>query len=303
MDVIFATNHDFCPYTAVAIVSLLENNKGEQINVHLFTIGVDHPQIEQMLQLVSAYKDVKLQVYPVDESLLKGFPHPGVYSWAAYLRLFAASLLPSLEKALYLDVDMVIIGSLKELWDMDISHYSCAAVYDSILSYNMTKDFLGYDYYREGYANSGMLLLNLAYWREHQVELHISEYLKNHPVRLCDQDVLNIILHSTIKFIHPKWNCHTGYFAFPPLVRDDQKKYIKSLWRGAKIAHFTGPAKPWYKECVNPYKKSFKRFMQLTSWKDSQELVLQPNFWKRWTIITLRYGKNLVALFFSIFYK
>lgn len=303
MDVIFATNHDFCPYAAVAIASLLENNGGEPINVHLFTINVEQPHVEQLHQLVYSYRNAKLQVYPVDDSLLEGFPNPGVYSWAAYLRLFAASLLPTLDKALYLDVDMVINGSLKKLWDTDISNYSCAAVYDSILSYNMTKDFLGYDYYQEGYANSGMLLLNLAYWREHQVEQHISEYLRNNPVRLCDQDVLNIILHSTIKFIHPKWNCHTGYFAFPPLVRDDQKKYIKSLWRGAKIAHFTGPAKPWYKECVNPYKKSFKRFMQLTSWKDSQELVLQPNFWKRWTIITLRYGKNLVALFFSIFYK
>lgn len=303
MDVIFATNNDFCPYAAVAIVSLLANNKGEQINVHLFTIDVDPPNIKQIHQLVSSYKDAKLQVYPVDENLLNGFPDPGVYSWAAYLRLFSASLLPSLEKVLYLDVDMVINGSLKELWNMDISKYSCAAVYDAIISYSMTKNILGYDYYREGYANSGMLLLNLTYWREHQVQRRICVYLKNHPVRLCDQDVLNIILHGTIKFIHPKWNCHTGYFSFPPLVRNDQKKYIKSLWRGAKIVHFTGPAKPWYKECVNPYKKYFKRFMQQTSWKNSQDLALQPDFWKRRTIIALRHGKNLIAMFFSIFYK
>lgn len=302
MDIVFATNNEFCPYAAVAITSLLEHNKGE-IHIHLFTIAVDESNLQRIRMHVASYVDVELRIYPVDASWLDGLPNPGVYSWAAYLRLFSASLLPFLDKVLYLDADVIIAGSLQDLWNMDIAGYSCAAVYDTILSYSITQDYIGYDYYSLGYANSGMLLLNLAYWRKHQVQTHFVEYLRTHSVRLCDQDVINIILHGTIKFIHPRWNCHTGYFAFPPLVRNDQKKYIKNLWRNARIVHFTGPAKPWYKECVNPYKKNFRKYAQLVPWNEICDRELQSNRRKRCLIIALRHCKNVVAMCFSFFYK
>lgn len=302
MDIVFATNNEFCPYAAIAITSLLEHNKGE-IRIHLFTIDVDESNLQRISQLVSSHIDAKLLIYPVNASLLlDGFPNPGVYSWATYLRLLSASLLPSLDKVLYLDADLIVMGALQELWDMDISGYSCAAVYDSIFSYSITKDYIGYDYYKEGYANAGVLLLNLAYWRKHQVQERLLGYFSNHSVRLFDQDVINIVLHGTIRFVHPKWNCHTGYFAFPPLVRSDQKKYIKTLWRNARIVHFTGPAKPWYRECVNPYKKDFRKYAQLVPWNGICDLKLQSNRRKSLLIIALRHCKNVVAMFFSIFY-
>lgn len=233
---------------------------------------------------------------------MDGFPNPGVYSWAAYLRLLSVSLLPPLDKVLYLDADLIVMGSLQELWNMDISGYSCAAVYDTILSYSITKDYIGYDYYAEGYVNSGVLLINLAYWRAHHIQQQLMDFLKTHLVKLPDQDAINAVLHGTIKFIHPKWNCHTGYFAFPPLVRSDQKKYIKTLWRNARIVHFTGSAKPWYRECVNPYKKDFRKCAQLVPWNGICDLKLQSNRRKSLLIIALRHCKNVVAMFFSIFY-
>ena len=303
MDIVFATNNEFCPYAAIAITSLLEHNRGK-IRIHLFTIDVDESNLQQISQLVSSYIDAKLQIYPVNASLLDGFPNPDIYSWAAYLRLFMPEQLPAhVDKVLYLDADLIINGSLQELWNIDISDYSCAAVYDTILSYSIVKDYIGYDYYAEGYANSGVLLINLAYWRAHHIQQQLMDFLKTHLVKLPDQDAINAVLHGTIKFIHPKWNCHTGYFAFPPLVRGDQKKYIKTLWRNARIVHFTGPAKPWYRECVNPYKKDFRKYAQLVSWNGISDRELQPNRRKRLSIIALRHCKNVVAMFFSLFYK
>jgi lipopolysaccharide biosynthesis glycosyltransferase len=211
-------------------------------------------------------------------------------------------LLPNLEKALYLDVDIVVSGNIRELWKKDISDYSLAAVQDSILSYNIVKDYIGYDYYQEGYINSGVLLINLAYWREHNIQQKLTDYLNTHSVKLPDQDAINAILHGTIKFIHPRWNAQASYFTLPPRVVLSQKKYIKKLWKEAIIIHFTGPFKAWYRECANPYKHLYEKYLDFTPWKRTPSLYLKS--WFEGNIfIFLCYIRNMMAYLCSWFYN
>lgn len=301
MDVIFATNNNFCQHAAVAIASLLDNNRNEDIRIHLFEIHCSTDNINKIKDVVNKW-NVQITVYHITPEIFKGFPPTGNYSIACYLRLLSPSLLPQIDKVLYLDCDLVVNGSIKELWDLDISGYSMAALNDAILSYNIVKDYIGYDYYRDGYINSGVLLINLKWWRENKIQEKLINYLNTHMVNLPDQDALNIILHGTIKFLHPKWNCHVGYFAFPSLVIQEQKKYIKELWRNAMIIHFTGPAKPWYRECVNPYKKVYLKYLKQTPYKNYHLRRLESNEFKSIKIIFLRHIKNIIAQFISFTY-
>lgn len=303
MDIIFATNNKFCPHAAEAIVSLLENNKEEDIKIHLFTIDCETQNIDKICKLVGEYKK-EILIHPITKNLFDDFPETGAYSLACYLRILAPSLLPDVDKVLYLDCDLIINGRINDLWNIDLrEEYSVAAVPDATLSYNIVKDYLGYDYWSDGYFNSGVLLMNLRYWRDNGLLKKLIDFLNTHTVSLPDQDALNIILHGSVKFIHPKWNCHVGYFAFPPLVPPSQKKYIKSLWRNAKIVHFTGPAKPWYKECVNPYKKAYLRYRKIVKWYDNNGLeCLEKSWLKTYKIIILRHCKNLVARIVSYTY-
>lgn len=302
MDVIFATNNNFCQHAAVAIASLLDNNKDENIRIHLFEIQCSTDNITKIKEVAEKW-DTQITVYHITPEIFNGFPPTGSYSIACYLRLLSPSLLPNLDKVLYLDCDLVVNDSIKELWNINISNYSMAALPDAILSYNIVKDYLGYDYYKDGYINSGVLLINLKYWRENNIQERLVNYLNTHTVKLPDQDALNIILHGTIKFLHPKWNCHVGYFAFPPLVIKEQKKYIKELWNKAIIIHFTGPAKPWYKECVNPYKKVYLKYLKYTPYNNYCLKNLEDNNFKSTKVIFLRLIKNIVAQFISFTYK
>lgn len=302
MDIIFATNNSFCQHAAVAIASLLDNNKNEKICIHLFAIECRSDNIAK-IKVVTEKWNAQIKVYQITPDIFKGFPPTGNYSIACYLRLLSPSLLPKLDKVLYLDCDLVVNGPIKELWNLDISNYSMAALPDAILSYNIVKDYLGYDYYKEGYINSGVLLINLKYWRENNIQEKLIDYLNTHTVKLPDQDALNIILHGTIKFLHPKWNCHVGYFSFPPIVIKEQKKYIKELWNKAVIIHFSGLVKPWYKECVNPYKKVYLKYLRQTPYKDYKLISLQKNTFKSKKVIFLRHIKNIIANIISLSYK
>jgi lipopolysaccharide biosynthesis glycosyltransferase len=300
MHIIFATNNNFCQYTAVAIASLLDNNRGENIFLHIFTIDCEQENLDKIRQVTNSFP-ASISFYPVSKELFKDFSEPGTYSWACYLRLLAASLLSDIDKVLYLDVDIVVNGKIRDLWEENITDYSLAGLNDAILSYNIVKDYLGYDYYKEGYINSGVLLMNLDYWRKHNIQQKLIDYLNTHQVKIVDQDAINAVLHGTIKFLHPKWNTMSSYFTFPPLVISEQKKYIKELWKEAKIIHFVGPVKAWHRECVNPYKYLYKKYLDLTPWKGTK-LQYKTSFLRSAILVPLRKIKMTVAYFLSQFY-
>lgn len=302
MDIAFATNDAFCGHTAVAIYSLMACNRTADITIHLLTIGCRAENIDKIRCMVEK-KRRRIKVYEVSETLFACFPPTGCYSLASYLRLCLPSLLKEVDKVLYMDSDVVVNGDIRDLWNTDISACPVAALFDATLSYEMVKDYIGYDYFKDGYFNSGVLLMNLGYWRTYKLQEKMFDYLKSHSVKLPDQDALNAVLHGTIKPLHPKWNCHVGYFAFPPLVVSAQRKYIKELWTGAKIIHFTGPAKPWYRECVNPYKHLYLKYKRMTPWRDKPLLRLEDSAWKSMRIIFLRKCKNVVARLVSYTYK
>ena len=300
MDIIFATNNKFCPFSAVAIVSLLENNKEEDITIHLFTIECEQFNVDNVTHIVERYKK-KCIIHDIKDDIFQKLPYTGIYSTACYLRLFTPSLLPNADKALYLDCDLIINGNLKELFDTNIDGFAVAAVRDATLSYNIVKDYLGFDYWKDGYFNSGVLLMNLKFWRERNLQNLLFSYLSSHRVSLPDQDALNIILHGYVLWLHPKWNCHTGYFSFPPLVVEKERPYIKQLWTDAKIIHFTGPNKPWLAECVNPYKRMFYKYREMTGLRYEEAHARQTGF-RNCLLIILRHCKNLVARLVSYIY-
>ena len=114
------------------------------------------------------------------------------------------------DKILYLDCDTIINGSVKELYDTDISEYALGACID--------EGFYNEEHYKHlcyskkyPYINSEVILFNLKYWRENKVVNKCLEYIANNTdrVKFHDQDTLNAILHKEIKHIPIKYNLQT----------------------------------------------------------------------------------------------
>ena len=103
--------------------------------------------------------DVKIEM---DFSQYHRLPH---ISDAAFFRLMMQHL--PVDRALYLDSDMVVTQSLHDLFNLDMRGYPVAAVQDSVLARIEWKHPI--DLHTTPYFNSGMLLADLVQWREHNI--------------------------------------------------------------------------------------------------------------------------------------
>jgi lipopolysaccharide biosynthesis glycosyltransferase len=190
---------------------------------------------------------------------------------AAYYRLFLSALLPEkVDKVLYFDGDIIVRHSLTELWNTDVSGHALAAVPDMregvIDRYNRLKYSPSW-----GYFNSGMLLINLKYWREHHALERFLDCIQKHHAQLVyhDQDVLNYVFHEQKIMLPIKFNFQHGHLWKEPLY--DYWKYEQQVLEARKdpvIIHYTG-GKPWtkYIKYHNPYSSSFYKYQNLSKWR------------------------------------
>ena len=71
---------------------------------------------------------------------------------------------------------------------------------------------MGYET-RYGYFNSGVLLLNLTYWRENNLENELLEYAYNNIglLQYHDQDILNAVLKDRKKQMSIAYNVQSTF--------------------------------------------------------------------------------------------
>ena len=101
-------------------------------------------------------------------------------------------------RIIYLDGDIIVRDSLRELWNTNIDGFPLASIPDTenctVSHYNRLK-------YPQslGYFNSGVLLINLQYWREHHVLNDFLQIVKEkRPILRChDQDIMNLLFRET----------------------------------------------------------------------------------------------------------
>lgn len=283
MEIVCSADNNYVMPTGIMLTSLFENNKDEVIRVHLLDGGLTSESKKNLDDIAKKYKKKQIVYYKMDESLFRDFPIGNanqavhIQSMATYYRLYMTKILPEdVEKVIYLDGDLLVLDSLRSLWNWDVEECALAAVPDPFN--NMTTHYNTLRYPMElGYFNAGVLLINLKYWRANHVIEDFLDLIKKHPDRLVshDQDVLNYVFRNKKKVLPLKYNMMPAYLykkEYCPLVWN----FEDDLFEGQKypvIVHFTFVPKPWCKDCDNPYKKVFERYKKMTIWANLKELT------------------------------
>lgn len=277
INIVLSTDDNYVQHCSVTIVSILKNNK--DVNIFLLTEGLTK-QNQLMLQNIVKDNHGNLNILKVDSSIVNKLPMPKNLvhiSVATYYRLFVASLLPSdVDKIIYLDCDLIVRQDLSELYNTNLEKYALAAVYqDDPLLITTELDRLNIP--KEiGYFNAGVLLVNLKYWREYDVENRLLQYIKdNYEVIVYhDQDTLNGLLYKETLILPCKWNMLTAYFC-EVINRFSTHKctqYRDEILNGTgsnpAIVHFVGALKPWHWESVHPFKSEYYLYLNKTVFKD-----------------------------------
>ena len=177
----------------------------------------------------------------------------------SYYRYIIPELYPQLDKALYLDGDLVVNGSLEKLWDTDITDYLCAGAHDLWVENINYKRQIGFSS-DELYINAGVLLLNIPKMREEKIYEKLCETTISlgKQIQFQDQDIINIVCRGRVKELPERYNFTTENAIKHPEERDK-----------AVIVHYTGKMKPWsIWDCPNPQSRLYFDYLKKTPYKN-----------------------------------
>lgn len=254
----------------VLLQSVFDNNSQSKVHIYLFYFE-GHLSTEDILLIKKNVesRSGNFTSVSINEDRIKGFPvfRHGIN---VYLRLFLPELLQSIEKVLFLDGDIIVRGSLKELFETNVSSYYLAAVKDSTSFYS--KDYqesigIGSDHY---YFNAGVVLLNLEEMRKICFFDKAIRFISSYYSKIADADqaVLNYISYPDhVKYISPKFNLNFNVEK-DIMSKIADKGEIEEAKRNPVIVHFIGQSKPWSALCIHPYRHEWWRYLKKTKFSD-----------------------------------
>jgi len=263
----FCSDNNYAQHLAVALVSVLKNSgKTDEFSFFVLDAGITDENKNKISEL-KKIKDFQIEYINIDMSLFKTFPDNSTYiSAASYARLLVSSLLKNTDKVIYLDCDLVVCGSLRELFNENIDDYHLAGVED--IYYYHSRRALKRDT-ESFYANSGVMLINLDKWRRDNIEEKLLAVPETAAMELMhrDQDIINIVLNKTTKPLNLKWNVMDCFFRVANHMEiHPLKKDIKTAWRFPSIIHYTGLIKPWDKPYM-PQGCLYLKYLKYTSFQ------------------------------------
>jgi len=246
----------------VLITSIFHNNKSNTFHIHTIVTGITDTEREEIRQFVHNNKS-EVSFYDIADIDLTGLviPANSHFTIAAYYRLFFAALVPpAVEKLLYLDTDIVVVGNLADLYATEFNEQVAAAV-PELNTPVKTHPRLGI--LEEGaYFNSGVLLINMAAWKQQKVTEKTLEFLHNNPDKIVfvDQDALNATIYKNYKKLDNRFNIIP--FDIP---KDLPKKKYKSFLKDKVIIHYTlSMHKPWKFTSANKFRHLYHQYKKLS---------------------------------------
>lgn len=247
INLVFAADIEYSEHLLVCLTSIFINSKKSKFHIYILT---DSPNSEYKDLFTNSVKKYghQLTIIKVSNSDYANLKITHHVSLATYFRLSLSLLLPSsIDKIIYLDCDLIVLGDINELWNENLSTFPIAGVINACT--NEHKASIGFNN-TDSYFNGGVLLVNLKEWRINNYSDKLLKFATNNEALLTywDQDVLNVIFKSNWKMLDPKWN-----------VFDTSMENLE----GAQIVHYVGAHKPWNYYCTHPKKNVYHQYREL----------------------------------------
>ncbi|MEO8839022.1 MAG: glycosyltransferase [Herbaspirillum sp.] len=249
----------------VAMISIIENNRDENLVFHLFASLVSDDD-QKKLHCIEADHGVAIVVHIIDPSAFDEyvkFPSFSQYSAAIFTRLLIPNALRGVaDKVLYLDSDILCIGGITELMAMDISDSIVAVVHDNGVE-TVRRQCESLNLQDGRYFNSGVLLINIDNWISSDITRNTMRtlLLSSQKFIFPDQDALNVVLDGKAKFIAEKWNFQYNLNSFL-----NAGSFSVDGMGDAVFVHFTGRVKPWHDWSLHEARTLFVKYQLLSPW-------------------------------------
>jgi len=245
LHIAFCVNERYARYLCVPINGLLSNNRCP-IVIHVLSDYLSSKSIRRLRTLTDSRKDVELDVITVDDSKLRGLKDTWtIYTW--YRVLLPDILETNVHKVLYLDADVAVVDDLEELFQLDMTEKAIAGTVDFQSKDGSTYQRCGYEMEKQ-YVCAGVLLMNLDYWREHDIANQVVRWGRenNDRIRFPDQDSINYICRDAKVLLPLKYGIVDGFFHDDYYYRNYPQE-LRECVESPAIIHYAGQA-PWVVE-------------------------------------------------------
>ena len=132
--IFLSSDNNYAPYAAAAIASVCDNTKSF-VDFYILDSGISDENKAKIEKLKEQFPNFSVEYIKADTEKLFAeieYKNQSKYiSMATYNRFLIPYIKPELEKVIYLDVDLIVTLDIAELYDIDLSGYSIAAVYDT----------------------------------------------------------------------------------------------------------------------------------------------------------------------------
>jgi lipopolysaccharide biosynthesis glycosyltransferase len=246
-----SSDEKYSPGLLVLVASALERlPAGFEVDVVIYDEGLSSSTRAELARIVAtARTDSRLHIEPGFSQLGRELPVARHVTLATYSRLLIPDLSPDLVRAVYLDADLLVADDISELFTMDLGGAVFAGCVDTDTP--TVETGVPYSFEELGlprdrpYINAGVLVLDVASWRDAGLSAGTEEYVRRWAtdLRCPDQEGINAVAGDRALALDRRFNFQVSGEGLAAQAQSDSGPARRELRRVA-IVHFTGP-KPW----------------------------------------------------------
>lgn len=272
--VVFAADDNYVQHLCVALISLLENNQEQFFKIYIINGGIPI-QIFKKIEATVKGRSCRLVNITVDDVFFNKLIVNHHFTKANYYRLLIPQFIQE-DIVLYLDADIVVNGSIENLFKEKIEDYYIGAVENPGFSRHSELKMNP----SSSYFNSGVMLMNLKKWKKDDLADRVIDFVENNPtvIKFVDQCGLNAVIDGNWKKLPLKFNQQSFIFRenFDDALDCFSFEEISDAKQNPVIVHYTGTSKPWHLKNKHPCKNLYLRYLRMTPYKYSLPADLTP---------------------------
>lgn len=200
-----------------------------------------------------------------------------------YYRFLIPDFLKGYDKAIWLDVDMIVKRDLSELFSTNLDGLYLGAVLIGLRNASI-RHVPSSDYF-----NAGLLLMNLELWRRDDVVGTARRLIEENDFSCPTQDPMNLVGYQKTIFLPVTYNVYIS----PKSMKGQKKRdYLafhgrasfSDLIADAAVLHFVENIKPWNDKNY-PEREEWIQYYRKSVFKNTElSYIERPSATRKWTV-------------------
>jgi lipopolysaccharide biosynthesis glycosyltransferase len=268
VNIFLASNEKYAPFLYATINSIVYHTQQlDRLSFYILSRDLSELTKGKIIKLTGG----RVEFIDVEMTLMNSFPQMTQFPYLSaetYLRYLVPNIKPDLDRALYLDSDLIFKEDICNLWENDLDGFPLGACqemfYFALVSWKKKLGIKGY------YFNAGVMILDLKKLREHKTVERLCKltFEIGDKVLFADQDIFNVIFDGNFKILPIRFNVTYPIFYKNPFQNEPPPDFaysVNEIQQAAQlpaVIHYSGPNKANDPKCIHPLKNEWFKYAE-----------------------------------------